>query len=67
MSNDPKAMHDKLLSMAAGIFLLMFSIAAVAFDTSNFQSFGHAFFGLINGIMLVMVGALNGMDKKPKQ
>ena len=29
-------MHDKLLSMGTGVFLLIFSIAVVMFDASNF-------------------------------
>jgi hypothetical protein len=67
LSTDPKGVHNKLLSMGTGVFLLIFSIAVVVFDASNFLAFGLAFFVLMIGIMLVMVGALNDMDKKPKE
>jgi len=67
LSTNPKDVHNKLLSMGSGIFLLVFSIMVVVFDASNFLAFGLAFFVLMIGIMLVMVGALNDMDKKPKE
>lgn len=64
MSVDPKAMHNRALSMGAGIFLLVFSIAVVVLDASNFLAIGLAFFVLMGGLMLVMVGAVSGMEKK---
>ena len=51
--------------MGTGIFLLVFSIMIVVFDSSNFLVFGLVFFVLMIGIMLVMVGAVGGLDKKP--
>jgi hypothetical protein len=57
-------MHNKTLSMGAGIFLLIFSLAVVVLDSSNFLAFGLAFFVLMAGIMLVMMGAVSGMEKK---
>lgn len=64
MSVDPKGAHNKTLSMGAGVFLLIFSITVVVLDSSNFLAFGLAFFVLMAGIMLVMVGAVSGMEKK---
>jgi len=66
LSTDPKAMHNKLLSMGTGIFLLVFSIMVVVLDASNFLAIGLAFFVLMIGIMLVMVGAVVDMDNKKK-
>ena len=53
--------------MGSGIFLLIFSIMVVVFDSSNFLAIGLAFFVLMGGLALVMVGAVNGMDNKKKQ
>ena len=64
LSVDPKSSHNKLLSMGSGLFLLVFSIMVVVLDSSNFLAFGLAFFVLMIGIMLVMVGAVGGMEKK---
>jgi len=64
LSTDPKSAHGKLLSMGSGLFLLVFSIMVVVLDSSNFLAFGLAFFVLMIGIMLVMVGAVEGLDKK---
>ena len=50
--------------MGAGIFLLIFSISVVVLDAANFLAIGLAFFVLMAGIMLVMVGAVSGMEKK---
>ena len=66
MSIDPKNGHNKLLSMGSGIFLLIFSIMVVVLDSSNFLAIGLAFFVLMGGLALVMVGAVNGMDNKRK-
>lgn len=52
--------------MGAGIFLLVFSIAVVVLDASNFLAIGLAFFVLMGGLMLVMMGAVSGMDNKKK-
>jgi uncharacterized membrane protein YhaH (DUF805 family) len=64
LSVDPKALHNRTMSMGAGIFLLVFSLAVVVLDSSNFLAFGLAFFVLMAGIMLVMMGAVTGMEKK---
>ncbi|HYY92142.1 MAG TPA: hypothetical protein VE955_09150 [Candidatus Dormibacteraeota bacterium] len=64
MSIDPKASHNKLLSMGTGLFLLVFSIMVVVLDASNFLAIGLAFFVLMIGIMLVMIGAVSDLDKK---
>jgi hypothetical protein len=50
--------------MGTGIFLLIFSIMVVVLDASNFLAIGLAFFVLMIGIMLVMIGAVSDMDKK---
>lgn len=52
--------------MGAGIFLLVFSITVVVLDASNFLAIGLAFFVLLGGLMLVMMGAISGMDNKKK-
>ena len=52
--------------MGSGIFLLVFSLLVVVLNTSNFLAFGLAFFVVMIGIMLLMVGALDGMDSKKK-
>ena len=64
MSADPRNGHGKLLSMGTGMFLLIFSIMVVVFDSSNFLAFGLSFFVLMIGIMLLMVGAIGVTDKK---
>jgi len=50
--------------MGSGIFLLVFSLMVVVLDSSNFLAIGLAFFVLMGGLMLVMIGAVGGMDKK---
>ncbi len=52
--------------MSSGIFLLVFSILVVVLDSSNFLAIGLAFFVLMGGLMLVMMGAVAGMDTKKK-
>lgn len=66
LSVDPKSAHNKLLSMGSGLFLLVFSIMVVVLDSSNFLAFGLAFFVLMIGIMLVMVGAVGGLENQKK-
>ena len=66
MAFDPKNAHNKTLTMGAGIFLLVFSITVVVLDASNFLAIGLAFFVLMGGLMLVMMGAVSGMDNKKK-
>jgi membrane glycosyltransferase len=50
--------------MGTGLFLLIFSIMVVVLDASNFLAIGLAFFVLMIGIMLVMIGAVSDLDKK---
>jgi membrane glycosyltransferase len=50
--------------MGTGLFLLIFSIMVVVLDASNFLAIGLAFFVLMIGIMLVMMGAVSDLDKK---
>ena len=63
LSVDPKGAHNKLLRMGSGIFLLVFSIMVVVLDSSNFLAIGLPFLVLMDGLMLVMIGAVGGMDK----
>jgi len=51
--------------MGAGVLLLVFSIMVVVLDASNFLAIGLAFFVLMGGLMLVLMGAVSGMEKKP--
>lgn len=54
--------------MGTGVFLLVFSVIVVVLNASNFLAFGLAFFVLMIGIMLVMVGAIaDTADKKKAQ
>ena len=66
MSIAPKNTHNKLISMGSGMFLLVFSLMVVVLDASNFLAFGLAFFVLMIGIMLVMMGAISESDTKKK-
>lgn len=66
MSSDQRAFHNRALSMGTGIFLLVFSVLVVVLDASNFLAFGLAFFVLMIGIMLVMVGAITDTADKKK-
>jgi len=49
-----------------GVFLLIFSVLVVVLDTANFFAIGISFFIILIGIMLVMVGAMGGFEKKPE-
>ena len=44
--------------------LLVFSILVVELDTANFFAIGISFFIMLIGIMLVVVGAMSGFEKK---
>lgn len=66
MSIAPKNTHNKLISMGSGMFLLVFSLMVVVLDASNFLAFGLAFFVLMIGIMLVMMGAISESETKKK-
>lgn len=52
--------------MGSGMFLLVFSLLVVVLDASNFLAFGLAFFVLMIGIMLVMMGAISESETKKK-
>lgn len=67
MSTSQKPSHNKLASMGSGIFLLIFSVMVVVLDASNPLAFGLAFFVLMIGIALVMMGAVNDMGDKKKE
>ena len=49
-----------------GVFLLVFSVLVVVLDSANFFAIGISFFLMLIGIMLVMVGAVGGFEKKPQ-
>jgi predicted permease len=64
-SKQPKAANIKMTSFT-GVFLLVFSVLVVVLDSSNFFAVGISFFHSVIGIMLVMVGAMGGFEKKPE-
>ncbi len=45
----------------------MLSLGVAVFDNSNFLGIGLAFFVLLIGIMLVMMGFLGGQEAEKKQ
>jgi len=64
LSKQPKTASTKMTSFT-GVFLLVFSVLVVVLDTANFFAIGISFFIMLIGIMLVMVGAMGGFEKKP--
>ena len=64
MSTQPKPASTKMTSLT-GVFLLVFSVLVVVLDAANFFAIGISFFIMLIGIMLVMVGAMGGFQKKP--
>jgi len=64
LSKQPRAANTKMTSFT-GVFLLVFSVLVVVLDTANFFAIGISFFIMLIGIMLVMVGAMGGFEKKP--
>ena len=64
MSQQPKAASTKMTSLT-GVYLLVLSVLVVVLDTANFIAIGISFFIMLIGIMLVMVGAMGGLEKKP--
>ena len=64
LSKQPKPASTKMTSFT-GIFLLIFSVLVVVLDAANFFAIGISFFIMLIGIMLVMVGAMGGFQKKP--
>ncbi|HVH15788.1 MAG TPA: hypothetical protein VNA15_08745 [Candidatus Angelobacter sp.] len=65
MSQQPKTASMKMTSFT-GVFLLVFSVLVVLLDTANFFVIGISFFIMLIGIMLVIVGAMGGFEKKPE-
>ena len=65
MSKQPRPANTKMTSFT-GVFLLIFSVLVVVLDTANFFAIGISFFIMLIGIMLVMVGAMGGFEKKPE-
>ncbi len=67
LSGQPKPASGKLWSSGSGLLLILVSLGVAVFDSSNFLAFGLAFFVLLIGIMLVMMGFLGTqeMGKKP--
>jgi hypothetical protein len=53
------------MTSLTGVFLLLISVLVVVFDAANFFAIGISFFIMLIGIMLVMVGAMGGFQKKP--
>ena len=64
LSTQPKPSTTKMTSLT-GVFLLVFSVLVVVLDAANFFAIGISFFIMLIGIMLVMVGAMGGFQKKP--
>jgi hypothetical protein len=64
LSKQPKTASIKITSFT-GVFLLVFSVLVVVLDAANFFAIGISFFIMLIGIMLVMVGAMGGFEKKP--
>ena len=56
----------KIWSSGSGILLIMLSLSVVVFDSSNFLAFGLAFFVLLAGIMLVMMGFIGTQEEQKK-
>jgi len=54
-------------SSGSGLFLILLSLGVAVFDSSNFLAIGLAFFVLLIGIMLVMMGFLGGQEVQKKQ
>ena len=54
------------MTSLTGVFLLIFSVLVVVLDTANFFAIGISFFIMLIGIMLVMVGAIGGFEKRPE-
>jgi hypothetical protein len=52
------------MTSLTGMFLLLFSVLVVVLDAANFFAIGISFFIMLIGIMLVMVGAMGGFQKK---
>jgi hypothetical protein len=65
LSKPPKLPNSKMTSFT-GIFLLVFSVLVVVLDFANFFAIAISFFIMLIGIMLVMMGAIGGFEKKPE-
>ena len=67
LSNPTKQANVKIWSSGSGILLIVLSLSVVVFDSSNFLAFGLAFFVLLAGIMLVMMGFIGTQEEQKKQ
>jgi membrane glycosyltransferase len=65
LSTQPKPANAKTTSYT-GIFLLVFAVLVVVLDFANFFAIAISFFSMLIGIILVMVGARGGFEKKPE-
>ncbi len=61
-----KPAGGRLWSSGSGLLLILISLGVAVFDSSNFLAFGLAFFVLLIGIMLVMMGFLGAQDERNK-
>jgi hypothetical protein len=56
----------RIWSSSSGILLIILSLGVVVLDSSNFLAFGLAFFVLLAGIMLVMMGFIGTQNEEKK-
>src|SRR5215470_3134315 len=66
MSAQAKPAAAKMWTSGSGILLIVLSLGVVVLDSSNFLAFGLAFFVLLAGIMLVMMGFLGTQDQEKR-
>ena len=66
MSKELKPRSGRLVTSGTGMFLLVFSILVVVLDSANVFAFALSFFVIMIGIMLVMMRAMGGFEKKPE-
>ena len=66
LSNPTKPANMKIWSSRSGILLIVLSLSVVVLDSSNFLAFGLAFFVLLAGIMLVMMGFIGTQEQQKK-
>jgi len=62
-----KLLAAKCGALDHGFFLILLSLGVAVFDSSNSLAIGLAFFILLIGIMLVMMGFLGGQETGKKQ
>ncbi len=61
-----KPAGERRWSSGSGLLLILVSLGVAVFDSSNFLAFGLAFFVLLIGIMLVMMGFLGVQNEQKK-